>query len=294
MSRNYSKGYVLCKSRILRAALTLLELLVVLVILSIVATVAVNSLQPRVEAQRFEQTRSQLDNILASTVGGMRKQLADGTPLLSGFVADIGRLPKADFAAFANQRANGNELSELWDIHSPIAQNFPFRFRSGPAQPVDYSHIQLPCGWRGPYLHLPIGQSRVVDSWGKPFRVATNLQSEIESVSWQTKPPFDEPMACNLNIGKVNISGTLNSDQVEPSSIEVVFLSPNPDTSTAELAVYADEDTSQSTFTFTNVSIGLRAIHIKFDGGEITKYVQVPHEGLSLVIDLSKPTNAVP
>ncbi len=294
MLRKHSTGKVIRQFRTRRDALTLLELLVVLVILSIVATVAVNSLQPRVKAQRFEKTRSQLDNILASTVGGIRKQQSDGTPLISGFVADIGRLPKAGFSVLENRGNDGYELHELWDFNSPIAQNYPFRFRSGPTQPVDYSHIQIPCGWRGPYLHLPLGQSHLLDSWGKPFHISANIVSDIESVSWQPKPPFDEPMACDLKIGKVNISGTLNFDEVEPSSIEVVLLGPDPDSSTSELAVYADEDANISTFTFSNVAIGLRAIHIKFDGGEITKYVQVPHEGLSLVIDLSKPSNAVP
>ena len=82
----------LCESK--RTGLTLLELMVVLVILAIVATVAIQALQPQVDNQRFQSATTLLNQIELATTGPQEKYQVDGTPLINGFVADVGRLPR--------------------------------------------------------------------------------------------------------------------------------------------------------------------------------------------------------
>ena len=271
-----------------RNALTLLELLVVLVILAIVATVAVNSLQPRVESTRFDQTRRLLETIHEASMGLRGSRQTDGTPLVSGFVADVGRLPRPD-PLWSAESETGMELQELWNSNCKLATDYPFRFRSGPSSPKDYSQIQIPCGWRGPYLHLPIGMTRVTDSWGRPFSFEYSGDSTIGRVIWNPIGNFDQTLTCELNTGKVIVTGTLNFGQSIPSSVEVVLLAPDPDSSLGELGVFADEDDNPTMFAFTDVPIGLRAIHIQYDDRELTRYIQVPHQGLTMAFELAEP-----
>lgn len=282
----------------MRNALTLLELLVVLVILAIVATVAVNSLQPRVESARFQQTQVQIGNVQESILGPRNSRQSDGTPLISGFVADIGRSPVLQGnRLLSSEVVEGTELSELWDQQTQLAQSFPFQFRAGPNTPVNYSDIQLPCGWRGPYLQLPMGISSLRDSWGRPFEVQSGMDRIVESIVWQPTASYDQPIVGDFSGGKVSVTGAINFGQADPSSFEVVMLVPAPETSRTELVVLADEDSNAATFTFSQVPIGLRAICVTAENQRLlTKYVNVPHQGLSLVFDLTQnvPQNPTP
>ena len=64
----------------MRSGLTLLELMMVLVILAIVSTVAIQSLQPQVENQRFQAATKLVAEIESATVGPRQKYQVDGTP----------------------------------------------------------------------------------------------------------------------------------------------------------------------------------------------------------------------
>jgi hypothetical protein len=256
------------------------------VILSVLATVAVNSLQPRVESARFEQTRKLMGTIQTAVAGPRDARQADGTPLISGFVADIGRLPRV-VAPRLSSSLPGLELSELWDENSQLARNFPFQFRNGPASPVDYSDVRIPCGWRGPYLQLPPGDKRIRDAWGRPFELRLAADSVVEGLIWNPSGNFDSEMRCSLNTAKASVSGTLQFADSVPSSIEVVLLGPDPDTSLNELAVFADEDDDPRTFAFSDVAVGLRALHVRYDDRQLIRYLQVSHPGLTLSLQLA-------
>ncbi len=276
-----------------RKALTLLELLVVLVILAIVATVAVNSLQPRVEAARFGQTQKLIANVQDSILGPRNSRQADGTPLVSGFVADVGRAPLVQGAELSNtspgEPNEGMELRELWSADTSLARTYPFQFRSGPNSPVDYSDIQLPCGWRGPYLQLSIGVDSLRDPWGRPFDVQADMDDAVQTMIWRPVGSYDKPLASDLTSGKVSVAGAINLGESIPPSLEVVMLVPAPETSRTELVVLADEDNNASTFSFSQVPIGLRVVCVTVENQRVlTRYVNVTHQGISLVFDLTQ------
>jgi prepilin-type N-terminal cleavage/methylation domain-containing protein len=140
--------------KIARPGLTLVELLVVLAILALLATVAITSTDVLMGQGRYEATVRTLTNIEEAVRGPSGVRQPDGTLLVSGFVADMGRLP---IATSDDPRL---ALSELW-----IPGSLPmFAIR-----PTSDPEVLVPCGWRGPYLRLPIGTAGVKDGWGNPL-----------------------------------------------------------------------------------------------------------------------------
>lgn len=273
--------------RICRPGLTLLELMVVLVILAVVATIAVQSLQPQVDNQRFESASRLLTEIKTSSIGPVQKYQVDGTPLVSGFVADVGRFPLVESPTI--ELGEPSTLSELWDPETELGSKFPFQFRPGPNQPVDYSKIRIPCGWRGPYLHIPIGMNSLVDPWGRAPETTTDgrgellqLQITVPINSTQTEP---QQLTAELTTGKVEVTGKVLLDNPENATVVAVLLTPDPNSSLTTLTVVDDEDQQPDSFLFRNVPIGLRAIVVDADGKRQTKYVQVTHSGIVVCFD---------
>ncbi len=263
--------------------------MVVLVILAIVATVAIQSLQPQVDNQRFQSATSLLSAIGAATYGPQDKFQVDGTPLLSGFVADVGRLPRLNVdndQTLPNPEAT---ISELWDIDSTLAREFPYQFRNGPTQPVDYSKIRLPCGWRGPYLQLSAGANSLVDPWGRIPEFEISEQGQVSMVQIQVPPRSDDVppqlLTQDLTTGKVQLTGKVAVADPQNSTIRVALLVPDPDSSLTTLISLDDEDEQPDSFLFSNVPIGLRAVVADVDGQRHIKYVQIPHRGLNIVFD---------
>jgi len=261
--------------------------MVVLVILAVVATVAVQSLQPQVDQQRFESASQLLTEIKLATVGSELKYQLDGTPLISGFVADIGRFPRVESTPPGTGQST--TLSELWDAESELGTKFPFQFRSGPNQPVDYSSIRLPCGWRGPYLHLTIGADSLKDPWGRPPELSAENDGELAQIqiTLPTNSDQAEPatISADLTTGKVEVTGKVLLDNPENTTAQVALLTPDPNSSLTTLGVIDDEDEQADSFRFRNVPIGLRAIVAEVNGQRKTKYVQVTHSGATVVFD---------
>ena len=75
-----------------RSGLTLLEMLLVLFILSAIAFSTV-SMTDRLDLQsRYDDTAVRLENIRSAVVGDPSRQ-TNNSPIVSGFVSDMGRLP---------------------------------------------------------------------------------------------------------------------------------------------------------------------------------------------------------
>lgn len=260
-----------------RSGLTLVELLVVLVILAVVTAIAVQSTESVIDQGRYDATQRTLQNIQNAIVGPPNQRAPDGSQLMTGFVADMGRLP-----ILVN--ATSDPLQELWDqtvVATPaaIAANAPPLYGiqsttiantastgtnlSYPANPppsgyTAYNNTSNPvtvtaglsCGWRGPYLQLPIGSSgRLLDGWGKPFDSMSQTQSPL---------PYSLTNAYALNLtpgAQINIVRSLgaenqadpltlpsgfsayNLDQYVPSQVSVPPLAPTASTPLTSLSV---------------------------------------------------------
>jgi len=137
---------------------TLLEMLLVVFLMGMLAVAATAMVDNADEQQRFELTRSRLQQIRHAIVGDTSRTL-NGEPVISGFVADMGRLPES--------------IEELVEL--PAAGT---EWRA-----MDITHViglstvvagQLYGGSRGPYLDVMAETSGVRafrDGWGNPDEV---------------------------------------------------------------------------------------------------------------------------
>lgn len=153
--------------RVKRGAFTLIELLVVLAILAALTAVALRSVDGLVDERRWEAARTGLENVEDAVLGS---EDADGA---SGFVADMGRLPRTTATAGG---AGPLELGELWQ--DPGAA---FRFDIRPAiqahgvpAALEDNQVLVAGGWRGPYLRLRGGATTLLDGWGNPVTSPAN------------------------------------------------------------------------------------------------------------------------
>lgn len=124
---------------------TLLELLIVVFILSAIAFSTVSFTTTADDQFRFEDTKTRL-NQLRQAVIGQPTQMLNGEPAVSGFVADVGRLPDTIQELLENDCAT--EIS-CWALDA---------------------NLNLWAGWNGPYLPvLPeqsTGERAFRDGWG--------------------------------------------------------------------------------------------------------------------------------
>lgn len=131
---------------------TLIELLLVIFLLGSLALVTTLFVDNANEQYRFDATKTRLEQMRRAIIGDTSRTL-NGQPEISGFVADMGRLP-----------ANLQELIEL-----------PVGAYEWGLEPIAVSGVAgvLPGGWRGPYLEA-IQESGVSgvrayrDGWGNP------------------------------------------------------------------------------------------------------------------------------
>src|SRR5262249_50033275 len=117
-----------------RRGMTLVELLVVLTILAILAAAAMTATEVFVDQGRYDANARTLTSIREAVVGPDNARQTDGTVLVSGFVADMGRLP----VAVGTDPTTA--LAELWA--NPYPQN-PFAVRQAPSDP----EVLIPSGW---------------------------------------------------------------------------------------------------------------------------------------------------
>lgn len=133
-----------------RSGFTLLEVLMVVFILSAIALSTVSFTDELDQQIRFDDTATRSRYIRRAVVGDVSRD-ANGTPIVSGFVADVGRLP-----------INLQELIEQGSL---------------PSWQLDATSNQW-FGWRGPYLETVreavSGLKVYRDGWGNVDLVPAN------------------------------------------------------------------------------------------------------------------------
>ena len=253
-----------------RAGFTLVEMLVVLLILALLTVAAVQSLSPVADQARYDATSRTLDQVYFAVNGEKGLRQSDGTPIITGFISDVGRVPNRG-------ASDATMLEELWtDI------SFTFKFRRGPTTPVDCSGIRLACGWRGPYLRVPSTTAGLVDGWMQPFEYSPTT-GNLEQIVWPFVSPYDQNDSRQLNDALVSVTGSVLRGGA-PANATVILLYPSPAAGDELATVTKTTTTSDPTFTFESIPIGNRAICVKYDSDSHieTRYFVVRHGGYSM------------
>ncbi len=239
---------------------TLLELVLVLVIITALATIAVEMLEPQVDQQRFNAARKTMENVRNAIADPTPRFQPDGTPLISGFVSDIGRLP------IANGTDAKTQLNELWNG----VEDFAYQIRSGPAP---YTDVKLPCGSRAPYLQLPLGKTQLTDPFAKGFEFTLAADNSVTQMHWDAPDSVESLVDLDINFSQslVTVEGVVTIDGATPTTSSIVLLIPDS-TNNMALKVLLDADADQASFRFENIPVGLRAIHATIDGETVIKY----------------------
>ena len=151
-----------------RKAFTLVELVVVLAIIAVLTHLAVRETWRIRDGELSKRADRQLEDIRDSVYS----RAGSGS---GGFLADMGRMPRL---------ADGT-LSELWKMPTNA---LPYGVRRAVAPNLcanvpESPNVYVPSGWRGPYLKLPAGKSRLRDPWGNPVE---SVDSAGLSRLWDT------------------------------------------------------------------------------------------------------------
>ncbi len=275
--------------------LTLVELVVVLTILVVLATVALTSITGRVDQQRYEGTRRTLDHVRDAVVGDGQTRQADGTPVLSGFIVDMNRLPVATVDA---DDASLVTLSELWFPPAGVAL---FALRDGldasiaAADQDPNPGIRVPCGWRGPYLRLPTGSDVLRDSFGKRLVSPADAATEDDGENYAHLRQIDDTpaeegdtVAIIRSLGANRLRDALDVDYDEDLEVVIDPLSYRVDRIVVNVTVrydsarpYDEDDRLFVRMYEPDPATGLvRAVRVQRPVGSTTTLIEIPDGGL--------------
>jgi prepilin-type N-terminal cleavage/methylation domain-containing protein len=252
-----------------RAGLTLLELMVVLAIMVALATIATQAIEPRINQSRYEATQQTLENIQVAILGDPNARQPDGTPLITGFVADMGRFP-----------ISLGELVVQGSLPGAAVQTA-----------ADHPEIKLWHGWRGPYLKLSPTATAIRDGWGREFLFepgdtpGTYLCQSFGSdgIKDTISPPTDPYMQDQkIELKLVTVSGNVvnvNGDPVPAATVKLYL----PQLGTHLISDIDDEDDTNA-FQFNDVPAGTRVIRAEAGTLVGVQYLRVPQTGLMNVV----------
>ena len=256
---------------------SLIELVVSLAILAALTSIALRTSNGLQSQARYQQTTQSLTQIQNAILGQPNSRQLDGTPLLDGFVADTGGLPQVSGIDPFTQ------LSELWVQPARITKAYQPQSASAPD-----TEIVLNCGWRGPYLQLPVGTQKLADGWGHAYALAfdtplnNNVFKSIQSLgsdnaAGDTSGGSDvyaaDVPAAPLSVGVTDYQGTVIANVFEDDSstlptgtVTIKLFYPHINGTITSTTQTGTPPTG--TFTFSNIPIGYRALKATETGAD--------------------------
>jgi prepilin-type N-terminal cleavage/methylation domain-containing protein len=183
------------------AGFTMLELLVVIALLGVVAIAATTFIIDTGELKREEATRTRWDEIRYAIVGNTSRTLNNG-PMLSGYVADMGRLPSNLNELLMRGTQQAWSSTELSSVQAGLLGT-------------------LSGGWRGPYLYSA-GSRFFRDGWDNEDTVSA--VNDANNFGWDValSPVACAPVDCvemavqslgaNNNVGGIGFGADFPED----------------------------------------------------------------------------------
>lgn len=146
-----------------RSGFSLIEMVIALAILAAATTIAIRATSGLQDQARYQSTTRSLTDLQSAIAGAPNQRGPDGSTIISGFVADTGRLPQFTIDPNDPLGVNGDPLSEL------LRQNTLPAF--GFVTANSDTSVVVGVGWKGPYVRLAAGPSYIRDGWGNSFHV---------------------------------------------------------------------------------------------------------------------------
>lgn len=176
------------------SGLTLLEMVVVLAILAAVTTLAIRATSNLITESRYQSTVMTLSAYRTAVIGQPASIGSGAAPQISSFAADLGRLPRAVLDGTGTAltleellSANGSPEFGFYSVqetNTVLAWDTSVQGSTALNRGITGNALQVPCGWRGPYLYLSPDQTIIRDGWGK--RLQATVGTTNSSVQfWQ-------------------------------------------------------------------------------------------------------------
>lgn len=273
-----------CRARC--SAFTLLEMLLVVFILGMVATSMVIFVDERGHQARYDETKRRYEQV-REAIFGPEGLTINGSPVLRGYLADTGELPK--------------ELRHLWvcpkewrkDPNDPASPPKPFqRIGHGVIQDPDLpKFIQIQHGWRGPYINTFSSATDITaedvaaadddfrDGWGNKFEFQKYLRPG----------DTDGPQALSLQ--------SLGRDAAEGGAGNEEYAQDFPKVGTIETTTYDVAGANIPPIRFTPVPTSERVLGIIYAGFDMTEEYSDTHVSIVKTItpkDLEEWNDSIP
>lgn len=150
---------------------SLIELTVVLLLMTLMASVAVRETSELGFQTRYELTKDRLDMVKQAILGNPR-QIINGQQAVSGFVADMGRLPNSLRELLQRSGDCSDDAGDVSQVEClNLATPGIWTDSAWNDNPVTRQHADstLQYGWHGPYLNVsghPADNDAFSDGWG--------------------------------------------------------------------------------------------------------------------------------
>ncbi|MGD7034684.1 type II secretion system protein [Methylotuvimicrobium buryatense] len=218
--------------------LTLVELTVTLLILTVLATIAIRSTNDLGFQVRYEQTKERLEMIRNAILGNPRL-IINGQQAISGFVADMGRLPGSVRDLLQASACIVGGVATQKSLLECESDGGSWTWFDTPCTD-DVSTTQIDCsiagglwlgwqihlesglgyGWRGPYLNVsgnPDGTDTFTDGWGrtgvdKPGTLS--IDEAISNYGWELEntPSINDLKIISYGKDQVYDGGSCSND----------------------------------------------------------------------------------
>jgi hypothetical protein len=97
---------------------------------------------------------------------------SEGARIRTGFLADMGRHPLATTNQYGGCLSRSfwtpPSAADVYAAREAVATNLLPECDAADAD----ADVVVPGGWRGPYLRLPLGKTRLLDAWGQRLRMS--------------------------------------------------------------------------------------------------------------------------
>ncbi len=210
---------------------TLLEMLLVLLLMGLVASAGLMLTEGVEDQSKYDETKRRMELIRKAIIGDPTRTV-NGAPEISGFVADMGRLPNdlrellqikycyKDFPTESDCTTNGATWYEAEAYKNGVCSDPAYIDKAdceAVAETWTPNAAELSVGWRGPYLQVSPehhGGLHIRDGYGNSGDNTETVSSDARNSGWDYQAIVNA-----ISLTSRGFDTTSNADDVTDSSL---------------------------------------------------------------------------